>query len=252
MTEKTWKTAITTHKDGIPVIRGYKLTELLKKVSFTQSIFLILKGELPNEKEEKILNAILVASIDHGVEAPSATVARITAGDGIPMANSVASGIAAIGKHHGGAVEACAQLLQESVKNNATASEIVRKAKEESRRLAGFGHKIYAVDPRTQAILETAKEAGFDGPHILIATEIEKELNAVSSKKLPLNIDGITAAVISDLGFPWQLGNGFFVIARTVGLVAQVYEEQTREKPVSHRLGEEDVDYDGPSPRELP
>ncbi|MDP2671585.1 MAG: citryl-CoA lyase [bacterium] len=252
MSEKTWKTAITTSKDGVPQIKGYKLTDLLQKVTFTRAIFLILTGELPEPKQEKMLNAVLVASIDHGVEAPSTTVARITVGDGVPLANAVAAGIGAIGKYHGGAVEAAAKLFQEAVKNNESADSIVKQAKEESRRLPGFGHKVYEVDPRTAAILEVSQEIGFGGPHTELATKIEEELNQVSSKKLPLNIDGITAAVLSDLGLPWQLGNGFFVIARTVGLVAHVHEELTAEKPVSHRLSEEDVLYNGPESRQLP
>lgn len=251
MSEK-WHTAITKHENGEPVVRGYKLIDLLGKVNFTQAIFLILIGELPDDKQEKMLNSVLVASIDHGVEAPSTTVARITAGNGVPLANAVATGVAAIGKHHGGAVEAAAELFQNAVKNNETAEIIVKSAKEESRRLAGFGHKIYEVDPRTKAILDIANEIGFSGPHLHLAQAIEEELNKISSKKLPLNIDGITAAVISDLGIPAKMGNGFFVIARTVGLVAHAFEEQTREKPVSHRLSETDVEYDGPSNRELP
>jgi citryl-CoA lyase len=73
-------TSITTHdENGEPVIRGKKLIDLIQNYNFTQSIFLVLKGQLPNEKEEKLLNALLVASIDHGVEAPSTTVARIAA-----------------------------------------------------------------------------------------------------------------------------------------------------------------------------
>ena len=255
MSEKTWKTAITTHKDGTPVVRGYKLTDLLKKVNFTQTIFLVLKGELPTEIEEKMLSTILVASIDHGVEAPSTTVARITASAGVPLSTAVANGVATIGTHHGGAIEQAAKLFQEAVKGKEPASSIVRKAKEEGKRLPGFGHKIYNVDPRTQAVLEVAKDNNFTGPHIELSVQIESELTkayAAVDKKIPLNIDGITAAIISDLGFDASLGNGFFIISRIVGLVAHVHEEQTREKPVAHRLSEEDVEYDGTPPRELP
>src|SRR3990167_1200604 len=112
MSEKTWRTAITTHKEGLPLVRGYKLTDLLRKVSFTQVIFLVLKGELPDEKQEAAMNAILVASIDHGVEAPSTTVARITASCGVPLSTAVAAGISAIGENHGGAIEAAAKIFQ--------------------------------------------------------------------------------------------------------------------------------------------
>jgi len=93
MVEKEWKSGITGHFEGIPHIRGYKLPEMLKKLNFTQAIFLVLKGELPNEKKEAMLNAILVASIDHGVEAPSTTVARITASCGVPLSTAVANGV---------------------------------------------------------------------------------------------------------------------------------------------------------------
>src|SRR3990170_5812968 len=142
-TEKKWKSGITGHFEGIPHVRGYKLTEMLQKLSFTQTIFLILKGELPNDKEEAMLNAILVASIDHGVETPSTTVARITASCGVPLSTAVANGVAAIGESHGGAIEASAKIFQEAVKKDTRASDIVEKARFKSERIPGYGHKIY-------------------------------------------------------------------------------------------------------------
>src|SRR3990167_8158538 len=202
MSEKNWKSAITGHFEGVPHVRGYKLTEMLQKLSFTQAIFLILKGELPSEKEEAVLNAILVASIDHGVEAPSTTVARITASCGVPLSTAVANGVAAIGESHGGAIESAAKIFQNAVTKGSKAADIVEKARFKSERIPGYGHKIYETDPRTQAILEVAEKQGFKGPHIEIALEMEKELEKAVGKKLCLNIDGITAAVISELGFP--------------------------------------------------
>jgi len=212
-TEKKWKSSITGHFEGVPHVRGYKLTDMLKKLNFTQAIFLILKGELPDEKEEALMNAILVASIDHGVEAPSTTVARITASCGVPLSTAVANGVAAIGESHGGAIEAAAKIFQDAVKKDLKAADIVEKARFKSDRLPGYGHKIYETDPRTQAILEVAEKQGFKGPHISMALEIEKELEKAVGRKLCLNIDGITAAVMSELGFDSALGNGFFIIS---------------------------------------
>lgn len=250
MSEKKWETGITSHQDGLPRIRGYKLQEMLKKLSFSQAIFLVLKGELPSGKEEAMMSAILVASIDHGVEAPSTTVARITASTGVPLSTAVANGVAAMGESHAGAIEACAKILQDAVKKGRSASEIVERTRFKSERIPGFGHKIYDVDPRTQAILEVAEKNGYKGKHIEIALETEKELEKAVGRKLALNIDGITAAVISELGFDAELGNGFFIISRVGGLVAHVHEEKTREKPV-RRISEDEVDYDGPKPRNL-
>ena len=250
MTEKKWKTSITSHEGGIPAIRGYKVPEILKKLSFTQAIFLVLKGELPTSKEEAMMNALLVAAVDHGVGPPSTTVARVTASTGVPLTTAVATGVAAMGKSHAGAIEAAAVIFQDAVKKGRSASDIVEKSRFKSERIPGYGHKIYEVDPRTQAILEVAEKNGYKGKHIELAIEIEKELEKAVGRKLALNIDGITAAVISELGFEAELGNGFFIISRVVGLVAHVYEEKTREKPV-RRIDESEIDYDGPKPRNL-
>lgn len=249
-TEKKWRTGITSHEDGIPAVRGYKVPEMIKKLNFTQAIFLVLKGELPNDKEEAMMNAILVAAIDHGVAPPSTTVARITVSTGVPLTTAVATGVAAMGKSHAGAIEAAALIFQEAVKKGRSASDIVEKARFKSERIPGFGHKIYEVDPRTKAILEVAEENGYKGKYINLALEIEKDLEKAVGRKLALNIDGITAAVISELGFNAELGNGFFVISRVAGLVAHAHEEMTREKPV-RRISEDEVDYDGPKPRSL-
>lgn len=244
-----WQTNITTHdENGDPIVRGYNLLELVEKLNFTQVIFLVLKGELPNPTEEKILNSLLVASIDHGVEAPSTTIARMTAANGTTSATAIAAGIASIGEAHGGAGEACAKILQENL--NKLANEIVADYKSKGKRIPGFGHKIYQVDPRTQILLQIARDNNFSGKFVKLALEIEKELEKSSGKKLPLNIDGITAALMSELGFDWRLGKSFFIISRVVGIAAHVQEEQTTAKPV-RRIEESDVDYTGPDKRDL-
>jgi citryl-CoA lyase len=89
----------------------------------------------------------------------------------------------------------------------------------------------------------------FSGVHQNLARAIEKVF-AERGKALPINVDGAIGAVISDMGFDWRLGKGFFIISRTVGLVAQAYEELTRERPM-RKLGLSDYVYDGPGPREL-
>lgn len=249
MFDEKFETSITTHdENGDPMIRGYNLIELIEKLNFTQAIFLVLRGELPQEKEEKLFNAVLVSSIDHGVEAPSTTVARISASAGVPSSTAIANGIASIGESHGGAAEACAKLLQENV--DRTASEIVAEYTGKKKRIPGFGHKIYEVDPRTQALLTIAHALGFHGKFVTLALEIQKELESSSGKKLPLNIDGAIATLMSELGFDWRLGKSLFIISRVAGIAAHVQEEQVNNKPVK-RISEEDVNYSGPKKRSL-
>ena len=64
------------------------------------------------------------------------------------------------------------------------------------------------------------------------------------------DVNGATAAVISDMGFDWRLGKAFFIISRVPGLVAHACEEMTREKPM-RKLGPLPFEYDGPDEREI-
>lgn len=244
-----WSTKISGEIDGETVIRGYKLTDLLTGINFTQAIFLVLKGVLPNEKEEKLLNALLVAAIDHGLGAPSTTVARISASVGNDLHTALAAGILGTGKYHGGAIEGAAKVFQKYLTVN-SAKEVVDHFEEKGKRLPGFGHKIYDVDPRTQAIITLCKELSYPTKYIDFAIEIQHELQSRKGKKLPLNIDGVAACVISEMGFPPQIANSFFLIPRVVGLSAHITEEKIDGKPV-RRLNETEISYQGESGKKL-
>jgi citryl-CoA lyase len=90
--EKKWRTGITLHKGEDTYIRGYKLLDLVGNLSFSQAIYLILKGELPSEKEAKMMDAIFVSVIDHGIAPPSVIAARAVASGGNTLNVGVAAG----------------------------------------------------------------------------------------------------------------------------------------------------------------
>ncbi len=241
---KKWKTKISDSNGGGAVVRGKKLEELVGKISFTEMIYLVLKGKLPAQNERNVLDAIFVSAAEHGIAVPSATTARIAASGSGNFVQSVAAGILALGKYHGGAIEGCARVLQENV-GKESADEIVADAKTRGERLAGFGHKIYTEDPRTKKLFEIAKSENIFGKHCEFALRIESALEKSLGRKLCLNIDGAIAALISDLGFDWRLANAFFIIPRTVGISAHVFEELTEEKPYSKRLDDGEWEYLG-------
>lgn len=253
--KNVWRTSITDATDERTIIRGYALTDLIGNLSFSQTIYLLLKGELPEEKHATMLDAMLVAMIDHGIASPSATDARIAASCGAPFNAAVASGVLCMSEHHGGAIEQGARLFQEELRRTTSVPEasrtIVQQAMEKKQRLPGYGHKVYTDDPRTARLFVLAKQLGVSGKHGELALAVEKELERAKGRKLCLNIDGAIAAIISDMGFDWRLGKAFFIIARVAGLCAHVHEEQTREKPY-RRLPEEVCAYDGPTERKLP
>jgi citryl-CoA lyase len=99
-------------------------------------------------------------------------------------------------------------------------------------------------------MIEIAERIGYRGRIIELAVAIQDELEHTSGRDLPLNVDGAIAAVISEMGFDWRLGKGFFIISRVPGLIAHVYEEWTRERPM-RRLGPPPFEYDGPEDRSI-
>lgn len=245
--DKKWKTAISGIIDGEVHIHGYKITDLIDKISFTDAIWLELKGELPTDKERAMLDAILISTIDNGLGPPSVTNARNSASAGNPMQAAVAAGVLGIGDAHGGAIEECARLLQMGL----TAEKLVEKVISSGDRIAGFGHKIYKdEDPRATQIFNKAKQLGFYGEHCELAKAVEAKLEELKGKRIVINVDGAIAAVVSDMGFDYRLGKGFFIIGRVVGLVAHIFEEWVREKPY-RRIPAEEVEYDGTPPRKL-
>jgi citryl-CoA lyase len=169
---------------------------------------------------------------------------------------SLAGGVLVIGDSHGGAIEQSAKIMQEwaakseGKKPAAVAAELVDWLKEAGIRMPGFGHRLHKVDPRTGKLFEIAARHGYSGQHIELCRAVETALAEKTGKQLPINVDGAIAAVISDMGFDWRLGKGFFIISRMPGLLAHAYEEMTREKPM-RKLGPLPFEYDGPPEREI-
>jgi succinyl-CoA synthetase alpha subunit len=252
-----WNTAITRVEPNKVAVRGYNIAELMGRISFGAAVYLILTGGLPSAAVARLMDAILVSSIDHGATPPSALAARTLASTGATLSASVAAGIASINRHHGGAIEDCARQLRaiadratrESISLDEAAARALAAMREAGERMSGFGHRLHTKDPRTARLFELAREAGVDGVHMRAARAVEKAF-AQAKKSLPINVDGAIGAILVDLGINPAAFNGIFMIARTPGLVAHVIEEQTREKPM-RRIDPVNHGYDGPPPRTL-
>ncbi len=254
MADYEWKSAITDIGPGKIKIRGYDITQIMEKLSFAETVFLILKGELPSKAEAEMMRAILVSSVDHGCSPPSALGARNVISGGNPLNAAVAGGVLVIGDSHGGAIENAAMIMQEWAKKDGDlqtlAGQLVAAMSEKKKRMPGFGHRLHNIDPRTLKLFEIAARHNFSGRHIELCKAIETALAEKLGKRLPINVDGAIAAVISDMGFDWRLGKGFFIISRVPGLIAHAYEEMTREKPM-RQLGNRNYTYDGPEERKI-
>ena len=247
-----WTSGITKISPNEIRLRGHRIDELMGQVTFSQAIYLALTGKLPSEPVGRLLDAILVSSIDHGASPPSALAARTAASTGAPINAAVAVGLLSINKHHGGAVEDCMRMIQsaldlsreQAIPIEAAADQLVESKRAAKERLPGFGHRIHTNDPRTARLLELANEAGVAGDAVAMIKALADSWARQSGKALPINVDGAMGAVLLDLHIPLELGNTFFMMARVPGLVAHAYEEMTRERPM-RRIHPTDHDYDG-------
>ena len=258
MSDLHWKSAITKVEPNKLSVRGYKLDELMGKVSYAQMVYLLFKGEMPSQNVGKMIETILVSSVDHGTTPPSVLSALTVASTGAPLNAAVAAGILSISKFHGGAIEDCMRILQQGMEvvntENKTmeeaAKQIISEYRSVKKRLSGFGHRVHTNDPRTPKLFGIAQELGIAGDYVQLAQTFVAVLKESTGKHLPLNVDGAIAALLCEMDFDPVLANAFFMIARVPGLVAHIYEEKTRQKPM-RKIHPTDVEYDGPEDREL-
>ncbi len=252
----SWRTAIATSDETHLWIRGYDVTSLMTRAGFTETIFLLHQGRLPNAGERRLLDAILVAVADHGAGAPSCAAARLVAsGNRQSLSAAIAAGVLAIGDEHGGAGAACMEMIaagvelsrKETFSIGDAAQRTVEEARATKKRLPGMGHRVHSTDPRTAVLFNMAREAGVAGQGIAFLQALEQAVRD-RIKPLPINIDGALAAVLYDMGFPAPFGKLVFIIGRVAGLTAEVAEEYAREKAMRVRIP---VTYDGEPPREI-
>jgi citrate synthase len=257
MSEFHWETSITKISPNEIRLRGYRIDELMGRLPFSAAIYLALKGDLPPRGIASLMDAILVASIDHGAHPPSTLAARTSASTGASLNAAVSAGLLTINRFHGGAIEDCMRMLLDGLANleehaqsiESIARQLIDEISSAGQRIPGIGHRIHTNDPRTAKLFALAQDAGLDGNAVRLLAQIQRTLEQ-KGKTLPINVDGAIAAILVDLGFPPELANAFFFMSRVPGLVAHVYEEQTRERPM-RRIHPTDHSYDGPAERSL-
>src|SRR5437660_3441799 len=258
-----WQSSLTEIEANKILVRGYPLDEMMGRLGFAEAVYLLLMGELPTPAIGRMLNAVLVSSIDHGVTPPSTLAARNVATSGAPLKDCVAAGVLAFGPHHGGDIESCMRFLDAGlamVRSGAcralqdAASSLVSDCLREGQTPPGFGHRFHTRDPRAARLFQMALELELEGEHVRMLRATERVLDArrdAIGRHLPVNVDGAIAAICADLGFAYELGNAIFLISRLPGLIAHAHEERTQQEPM-RQIDPKDHDYAGARERRLP
>ena len=247
-----WQTAISQVRPNEILVRGYPIAQLTRQCSCGDIVFLLLTGELPRGREGNLIEAILVACCEHSLVSPSVDAVRFVASSGVPLQTAVAAGVCAIGDVHGGAIEPCAAMLRDAVRDGATADDVIADARARGQRLPGFGHPVHREsDPRVKVLLELAEQWGLAGAHARLAVALEQALERSAGRRLPMNVDGVIAALLCDVNVDPALGKAFFIIGRAPGYVAHAHEQMTRQRPFKAPAYDE-IEYTGPARRDVP
>jgi citrate synthase len=228
--------------------------------SFASVIYRAVSGDAqPSPDRSAMVEAIVVASVDHGVTPPSAQAGIIAATVRSAYEMSLASGVGAITDVHGGAGAKAAEFFQRCAARSAetgvslsrAAQDILQQYLDNRKRLQGMGHRVHTQDPRRDVLWQLAKSNNLAGPCVEVSELITDVFAAAKGKTLPINVDGVIGAIIADMGLAIDMAKALFIYGRVAGLSAHYFEEVSTQKPM-RRVNFSDARYQGHGPRSLP
>jgi len=233
-----WTTSIIDISPGVIRPRGIPIQDLIGAITFPQMIWLMLRGSLPEVAQARLLEAALVSAVDHGPQAPSIAISRMAVTCGLSLNGAMASAINVLDDVHGGAGEQALELyarvqavLGEEPGDLAAAVDTALDEHIASvgKMVPGFGHRFHPVDPRVAPLLalvdEATKNGIVSGVYARIGRATEAALKTRNGRPIPMNVDGVTAVVYGELGFPPPLARGLFILSRSVGILAHAWEQ---------------------------
>lgn len=234
-----WRTSIIDMAPGQIAFRGEPIEDLIGNVSFAQMIWHMVHGGVPSKEEAALFEAALVAGVDHGPQAPSIAAARMAATCGVGLNNAMATAVNMLGDIHGGAGEQCAELhfgISARMDDGEPLADAVKAGLYEWRAtygkiVSGFGHRFHKpVDPRAPRLMQLVREAAevgtVSGRFADIGEAVQNELaEQRGGRAIAMNIDGATAVIFCELGFPAPLSRGLFCLSRSVGILSHAWEQ---------------------------
>ncbi|MHA1966403.1 MAG: citrate/2-methylcitrate synthase [Candidatus Hodarchaeales archaeon] len=226
---------------------------------FSHILYQFLTGRnVINEKEVNILEAMIVASIDHGVTPPSAQATIIAATVRTAYEVAIAQGVSAITDVHGGAgakaaifFQDCIALAKEKdIEPSNAVQEVITNYMKEGKRIQGLGHRFHTNDPRRDVLWAKAKQAGVAGECVQVSKIVADIFRRVRGIYLPINVDGVIGAIIADMGLNPKIAKAVFIYGRIAGLSAHYFEEITSQ-PQMRRINFTEAVYRGKKLRKI-
>jgi citrate synthase len=247
------RTGLGRAEEDRVLVRGLDLTaELLGSTSYTEMVGLILLARRPSPAETRMLDALLVVLVEHGIVKPVVAARFVYSNAPESLQAAVAASLLGAGSRHLGSSEWCARVLQEALAAGrdhepsrdgvaevgafaAVAAGIVDDHAARGERIPGIGHRTHpGGDPRAVRLFEIARETGTYGRHCELLEQVAHLAGERRGRPLPPNVTGAIAAIASDMGFRWQITRAFALIGRTLGALGHIQEEM--DEPISDQL----------------
>ena len=231
--------AAFSHKQSIGQPFVYPRTDLTYCQNFLRMMFAVPTEEYVMDPDYvSALNLLLILHADHGQNCSTSTV-RMVGSSTVNLFSSISAGICALwGAMHGGANEACVNMLEAIHADNDNLGRYIDRAKDpnDDYRLMGFGHRVYKnYDPRAKIIKEVCdqllRKHRMDNPIFELALELEEVALSDAyfiERKLYPNVDFYSGIIYRMMGIPKQMFTVLFALGRLPGWIAHWREMHTR------------------------
>lgn len=259
--EGYWTTKVGWAEAGTILVRGYRAEALIRALSFAESVYLVIRGELPTPAQAQALDAALRSGLDQAFINSAVPPARFAASAAPEApAAAIAAGVIAFGSVTGSPRE-CAEMLARAHEERlargeslaAAARRTVAAHARDRQRIPGLGHPLHKrIEPRAEALRDIAVGLGVWRARGRLFDAIARAAGRQFGRPLPANLAGVMAAVLLEIGFDPLEMVGLGILGYLPALIAHTTEEIREGRPlriIPPALG---AAYAGPPERPLP
>lgn len=256
-----WTTKVGWAADGTILVRGYRAEELIGRLTFSECVYLVVRGELPAPAQAAALDAVLRSGLDQAFINSAVPPARFVASAAPEApAAAIAAGVAAFGSVTGSPL-LCAEMLvdaREAMRTRGVAladaaRSVVERHRRERRKIPGLGHPMHKrIEPRAAALRAVAAKLGAWSETGRLMEAIAREASEALGRPLPVNLLGAVAVVLTEIGFQPLETVGLAVLSYLPALIAHTTEEIREGVPLRIIPAALGARYAGPPERRLP
>jgi citrate synthase len=251
-----WSTKISRAQGGKIRVRGYPVEELIENLSYIESAFLLLIGELPDAREKALFDLVLRCGMDQQFISSAVGAARFTASafpdSPVP---ALASGMLASGSVTGSPQEPAEMLIEAlswEMAQDVTCERVFDLWGERRGWVPGLGHPLHKkAEPRAVTVRRLALELDGWREHGKLLDALESELAQRKGRHIPINLAGAMGAVLADLKFDPLIIGGLGALSYGMALLAHITEEIREGVPLRIIPDELGAHYTGPDERHL-